>query len=116
MNNFQDKAGFIWQVADDILRGAFKQHEYGEVILPFVVLRRMDCVLEKTKDNVIAEYKKYKDKLDDSTVIFKKVPADICNNCGEYYLSEDITDQLLTKAEDAAKNGAEIEILKYIAA
>ena len=46
MNNFQDKANFIWQVADDILRGTFKQHEYGDVILPFVVLRRLDCVLE----------------------------------------------------------------------
>lgn len=32
MNNFQDKANFIWQVADDILRGSFKQHEYGDVI------------------------------------------------------------------------------------
>lgn len=50
--NFQDKANFIWQVADDILRGAFKQHEYGEVILPFVVLRRLDCVLEDRKDAV----------------------------------------------------------------
>ena len=45
MKNFQERANFIWQVADDILRGAFKQHEYGEVILPFVVLRRLDCVL-----------------------------------------------------------------------
>ena len=44
-NNFQDKANFIWQVADDILRGAFKAHEYGDVTLPFVVLRRLDCVL-----------------------------------------------------------------------
>ena len=43
MNNFQEKANFIWQVADDILRGSFKQHEYGDVILPFVVLRRLDC-------------------------------------------------------------------------
>ena len=53
MNNFQNKANFVWQVADDILRGAFKQHEYGEVILPFVVLRRLDCVLEDCKDAVI---------------------------------------------------------------
>ena len=37
MNNFQDKAIIIWQVADDILRGSFKQHEYGDVTLPFVV-------------------------------------------------------------------------------
>jgi len=63
MNNFQDKANFIWQVADDILRGTFKQHEYGDVILPFVVLRRLDCVLEDRKDAVIETHKKFKDKL-----------------------------------------------------
>lgn len=63
MNNFQHKANFIWGVADDILRGAFKQHEYGDVILPFVVLRRLDCVLEPHKDTVIAAYKEFKDKL-----------------------------------------------------
>jgi len=63
MNNFQDKANFIWQVADDILRGTFKQHEYGDVILPFVVLRRLDCVLEDRKDDVISAYKEFKDKL-----------------------------------------------------
>ena len=53
MSNFQETANFIWQVADDILRGAFKPHEYGDVILPFVVLRRLDCVLEPCKDAVI---------------------------------------------------------------
>lgn len=53
MNSFQDKANFIWQVADDILRGVFKQHEYGDVVLPFVALRRLDCVLEDKKDEVI---------------------------------------------------------------
>ncbi len=63
MNNFQEKANFIWQVADDILRGTFKQHEYGDVILPFVVLRRLDCVLEDHKDAVIGTFKKFKDKL-----------------------------------------------------
>lgn len=62
MENFQNKANFIWQVADDILRGAFKQHEYGEVILPFVVLRRLDCVLEDCKDAVIETNKKFKNK------------------------------------------------------
>jgi len=65
MNNFQDKANFIWQVADDILRGTFKQHEYGDVILPFVVLRRLDCVLEEHKDAVIATSNKFKDILPD---------------------------------------------------
>ena len=49
---------FIWQVADDTLRvrGAFKAHEYGDVILPFVVLRRLDLVLEPKKDEVIRQF------------------------------------------------------------
>lgn len=65
MTNFQDKANFIWGVADDMLRGAFKQHEYGDVILPFVVLRRLDCVLEPKKDEVLEAFNKYKDQLDE---------------------------------------------------
>jgi len=69
MNNFQDKANFIWQVADDILRGSFKQHEYGDVILPFVVLRRLDCVLEDHKAPVIAADKKFKDILPDPSKV-----------------------------------------------
>ncbi len=69
MGNFQDNANFIWTVADDILRGAFKQHEYGDVILPFVVLRRLDCVLEDSKDKVIGTYKEFKDKLPDPSKV-----------------------------------------------
>ena len=51
----------------------------------------------------------------DCTVIIKGVPADVCDNCGEYYLSDTVTDQLLMRAERAAKNGAEVEILHYAA-
>jgi type I restriction enzyme M protein len=54
--NFSEKANLIWQVADDILRGTFKPHEYGNVILPFVVLRRLDMGLEPNKDAVTKEY------------------------------------------------------------
>jgi type I restriction enzyme M protein len=72
MNNFQDKANFIWQVADDILRGTFKQHEYGDVILPFVVLRRLDCVLEDRKDDVITAHKQFTDKLPDLSQVLLK--------------------------------------------
>lgn len=64
-NNFREKANFIWQVADDILRGAFKAHEYGDVILPFVVLRRLDLVLEAQKDAVIKQFDQFKDSLDE---------------------------------------------------
>jgi type I restriction enzyme M protein len=46
-------AGLIWAIAD-LLRGDYKQSEYGRVILPLVVLRRLDCVLEPTKPQVLA--------------------------------------------------------------
>ena len=51
----------------------------------------------------------------DCTVIIKGVPADVCENCGEYYVSETVTRELLQRAEVAARNGAEVEILAYAA-
>lgn len=53
--NQQALSSFIWSVAD-LLRGDYKQADYGKVILPFTVLRRLDCVLEPTKDAVLAEH------------------------------------------------------------
>ena len=53
VQGFSDKVGFIWSVAD-LLRGDYKAHEYGQVILPLTVLRRLDCVLEPSKAAVIA--------------------------------------------------------------
>lgn len=53
VQGFADKVGFIWSVAD-LLRGDYKAHEYGQVVLPLTVLRRLDCVLEPTKAAVIA--------------------------------------------------------------
>ena len=53
-------SSFIWSVAD-LLRGDYKQSDYGKVILPFTVLRRLDCVLAPTKKAVLAELKKRKD-------------------------------------------------------
>jgi len=52
---------------------------------------------------------------DETTVILKQVPADVCKNCGEYYLSREVTGQLLSKAEEAVKKGVEVEILRYAA-
>lgn len=49
---FEDKVAFVWKVADK-LRGTFKQHEYGSVMLPLLVLRRMDAVLAPTKQAVL---------------------------------------------------------------
>ena len=53
--NHQALSSFIWSVAD-LLRGDYRQSEYGRVILPFTVLRRLDCVLEATKPAVLAEF------------------------------------------------------------
>jgi type I restriction enzyme M protein len=55
--NQQSLSSFIWSAAD-LLRGDYKQSEYGRVILPFTVLRRLDCVLEETKLTVLAEFEK----------------------------------------------------------
>src|SRR2546423_7139765 len=59
MSNFREKANLIWSIAD-LLRGRYKQADYGKVILPFTVLRRLDFVLEPTKKDVLAAYEKYK--------------------------------------------------------
>ncbi len=51
----------------------------------------------------------------EATVIVKDVPADVCENCGEYFLSEAVTEQLMQRAEEAVKSGAEVEILRFAA-
>ncbi|KAB7619596.1 type I restriction-modification system subunit M [Alkalilimnicola sp. S0819] len=52
VENFRSLADFIWSVAD-LLRGDFRQSQYGRVILPFTLLRRLECVLEPSKDEVL---------------------------------------------------------------
>ncbi|MCI4642816.1 MAG: type I restriction-modification system subunit M [Flavobacteriaceae bacterium] len=69
MSNHNEISSFIWNVCDDVLRGLFKQHEYGDVILPFVVLRRLDCVLEGKKEDIIKVHQEYRDKFDDTSKI-----------------------------------------------
>ncbi len=58
-NNFSQIAAFIWSVAD-LLRGDFKQSQYGRVILPFTLLRRLECVLEPSKAKVLEANEKVK--------------------------------------------------------
>jgi type I restriction enzyme M protein len=62
----QNLSGFIWSIAE-ILRGDFKQSEYGKVVLPFVVLRRLDCLLEPTKEAVLAAKKRMPKDVDEAT-------------------------------------------------
>ena len=80
MNNHNEISSFIWNVCDDVLRGLFKQHEYGDVVLPFVVLRRLDCVLEGKKDDIIKVHQEYKDKFEDtSKIIHSKLSLKFSN-------------------------------------
>ena len=63
MNNFSEITTFIWSIAD-LLRDTFKRGKYQDVILPLTVLRRIDCVLEPTKQEVLDENIKLKEKLE----------------------------------------------------
>lgn len=60
MNNFGEKVSFIWSVAD-LLRGPYRPNQYKDVMLPMTVLRRLDCVLEPTKEKVLNRLKKLRD-------------------------------------------------------
>ena len=64
-------AAFIWSVAD-LLRGVYKQSEYGRVILPLTVLRRLDCVLEPTKEEVLAAVRRLPDTLQNRDPLLAK--------------------------------------------
>ena len=52
--NHSQTAAFLWSIAD-LLRGDFKQSQYGRIILPFTLLRRLECVLETSKDDVLKQ-------------------------------------------------------------
>jgi len=55
--NTNNLAAYCWSIAD-LLRGDFKQSQYGRIILPFTLLRRLECVLEESKEAVLAEHEK----------------------------------------------------------
>ena len=63
-NDFQSMVNFIWSVADDLLRDIYVKGKYRDVILPMTILRRIDVMLEPTKERVIQTYETYKDKLE----------------------------------------------------
>ena len=61
--NKRPDVSFVWNILDVVLRDVFRHNELGQVILPFVVLRRIDCCLEPVNETVRATYTKFKDKL-----------------------------------------------------
>jgi type I restriction enzyme M protein len=66
----QTNATLIWKIAD-LLSGPYQPNQYGDVILPFTILRRLDCILEPTKDEVLVEYKKIQSTKVDPRVLLK---------------------------------------------
>ena len=68
----QNHAAFIWSVAD-LLRGDYKQSDYGKVILPLTVIRRLDCVLEATKPGVLERHRILKGKVENVDPILESV-------------------------------------------
>lgn len=85
-------SSFIWSVAD-LLRGDYKQSEYGRVILPFTVLRRLDCVLEPTKAAVLAELAKREKAGVDPEHFLHKVAGHRFANRSPFTLKKVIGDQ-----------------------
>lgn len=69
--NCCELANFIWSLAD-LLRGDYKQADYGKIILPFTLLLRLECVLEPTKADVLAEYAKRKDTGDNLDIFLPR--------------------------------------------
>lgn len=89
---FTELANFIWSVADD-LRGDYKQADYGKIILPFALLRRLDCVLEPTKAAVLAEYAKRKDQGSELDVFLKRKSKQSFYNTSEFTFASLLDDQ-----------------------
>ncbi len=71
----KNHADFIWSVAD-LLRGDYKQSEYGKVILPLTVIRRLDCVLEPTKQAVLARHKQLAGRIENVEPVLEAVVED----------------------------------------
>ena len=83
----QEISSLIWNICDDVLRGLIKPHMYGDVIIPFIVLRRLDCIIEPHKDKVISLYKELKNDIDDISPIIKKKTGLVFYNHSEFDLN-----------------------------
>lgn len=98
MNNFGEKVSFIWSVAD-LIRDTFKRGKYQDVILPLTVLRRLDCVLQSTKAQVLETYNQYKDKLENLDPLLCKKSGFAFYNTSKYDF-----EKLLGDAQNLAAN------------
>ena len=91
MANYQELANLVWNVADDVLRGLFKPHEYGDITLPFLALRRLDCILDEDgrKEKAINTYNQYNGQVSEDLIppIILKETNTSFYNTSQYDLS-----------------------------
>lgn len=92
MTTHSDKVNFIWSVKE-VLRDHYKRHQYQDVILPFCVLRRLDCVLEPTKAKVVAKAAAIKGDLDASADLLAHTAGQPFYNASKFTFSTLLGDQ-----------------------
>jgi type I restriction enzyme M protein len=97
--NFQDKVNFIWSIAE-LLRGPYKKEQYGDVVLPMAVLRRFDCVLAATKEEVLERYEALKKSgLQNMDPVLNRISKQEFNNTSKYDF-----EKLLADPDNIANN------------
>ena len=87
MNQVQHNAivNFIWSIADDVLRDVYTRGKYRDIILPFTVLRRLDAILEPTKDKVLEMHQKLNEmKIDNQSAQLRKTSGYVFYNTSNY--------------------------------
>jgi type I restriction enzyme M protein len=87
MENFSQNTSLIWNIAD-ILRGGWKQHEYQDVILPLVVIKRLDAILADNKPKVLESYDQWNGKIQDLDPILRKASGVAFYNVSPYDLKK----------------------------
>jgi type I restriction enzyme M protein len=112
VKGFQDNADFIFQIAD-LLRGPYRPNQYGEVVLPLVVLRRLDCVLAPTRNKVLDAFDKHKDKSDGARErILNRVAGQQFHNTSKLYFDATEREGLASVTQDAGNLAR--NLTKYI--
>ena len=106
-NNKKPDVSFVWKITDDVLRDTFKKNEIGDVILPFVVIRRLDCILKPYNEAVRKAYEQFKDKMTEQNL--DKV---LCKSAGGRKFYNTSRHTLVTLLDDA--RNCEINFKNYL--
>ena len=89
--NFNSVTNFIWKVAD-LLRDVYKRKDYPDVILPFTILRRLDCELSESKEKVLETYQIYFGKLEDPSAVLMKASGHNFYNISKFDFGKLLSD------------------------